>query len=143
MQLYTEGPFDKVVTFLGVGKYRISMEIPKIFLDIPAVAFLGGHTMEELITAEQLATEYALMKAQRLNCTITLPEVNAFTIGQLIQLLEIKTAFAGELLNINAFDQPGVEEGKNATYALLGRPGYEDKKEELDSRPAKRKEYIL
>lgn len=143
VQLYTEGPFDKVVTFLSVGRYRKSLRIPEIFMDIPSLAFLGGRTMEELITAEQLATEYALMKAGRLNNTITLPEVNAFTVGQLIQLLEIMTAFAGELLNINAFDQPGVEEGKNATYALLGRPGYEDKKLELESRPLKRKEYII
>ena len=53
------------------------------------------------------------------------------------------TAFAGELLNINAFDQPGVEEGKNATYALLGKPGYEQKKAELDSAPAKLSRYVI
>lgn len=143
VQLYTEGPFDKVVTFLGVGRYRTEVDIPKVFEEIPGIAFLGGHTLGELIKAEQLATEYALMKARRLNFTITLPEVNAFTVGQLIQLLEIQTAFAGELLTIDAFDQPGVEEGKNATYALLGRPGYEDKKQELQSRPAKKPEYMI
>lgn len=143
VQLYTEGPFDKVVTFLGVGQYRTEVEIPAVFSEIPGIAFLGGHTLGELITAEQLATEYALMKAQRLNFTLTLPEVNPFTIGQLIQLLEMQTAFIGELLNINAFDQPGVEEGKNATYALLGRPGYEEKKQELEARPAKKSEYMI
>ena len=90
-----------------------------------------------------MATEYALLKAQKLNRTITLPEVNEFTIGQLLYFLEVETAFMGELLNINAFDQPGVEEGKNATYAMLGRPGYEDKKAELDGRPKKREEYII
>ena len=143
IQLYTEGPFDKVVTFLGVDCYRTSVAIPKGFEDMPAVSFLGGHTLNELIHAEQTATEYALLKAKRLNRTITLPEVNAFTIGQLLYYLEVETAFAGELLGINAFDQPGVEEGKNATYALLGRPGYESKKAELDSRPKKKKEYII
>ncbi len=143
VQLYTEGPFDKVVTFLGVGEYRKTMEIARGYEDIPAVSFLGGHTLNELIHAEQAATEYALLKAKRLNRTITLPVVNAFTIGQLLYLLEVETAFAGELLNIDAFDQPGVEEGKNATYALLGRPGYEEKKQELDSRPKKKEEYII
>ncbi|MEW6697011.1 MAG: glucose-6-phosphate isomerase [Bacillota bacterium] len=143
VQLYTEGPFDKVVTFLGVDRYRTEVNIPRVFEEIPGIAFLGGHTLGELIKAEQMATEYALLKAQRLNFTITLPEVNAFTVGQLIQLLEIQTAFTGELLNINAFDQPGVEEGKNATYALLGRPGYELKKQELASRPSKKPEYII
>lgn len=143
VQLYTEGPFDKVVTFLGVKEYRSRVDIPKGYEDIPAVSFLGGHTLNELIHAEQTATEYALLKANRLNRTITLPEVNAFTVGQLLYFLEVETAFAGELLNINAFDQPGVEEGKNATYALLGRPGYEEKKAELDSRPKKKDKYIL
>jgi glucose-6-phosphate isomerase len=143
VQLYTEGPFDKVITFLGVGRYRTSMEIPAGFEDIPAVFFLSGHTLNELIHAEQAATEYALLKAKRLNRTITLPEVNAFTVGQLLYFLEVETAFAGELLGINTFDQPGVEEGKNATYALLGRPGYEDKKAELDARPKKKEEYII
>ena len=143
VQLYTEGPFDKVVTFLGVGEYRKTIEIARGYEDIPAVSFLGGHTLNELIHAEQAATEYALLKAKRLNRTITLPVVNAFTIGQLLYLLEVETAFAGELLNIDAFDQPGVEEGKNATYALLGRPGYEEKKQELDSRPKKKEEYII
>ena len=143
VQLYTEGPFDKVVTFLGVGEYRTTMEISKGYEEIPAVSFLGGHTLNELIHAEQAATEYALLKAKRLNRTITLPEVNAFTVGELLYFLEVETAFAGELLGINAFNQPGVEEGKNATYALLGRPGYEEKKAELDARPEKKAEYML
>jgi len=143
IQLYAEGPFDKVVTFLGVKEYRSRVDIPKGYEDIPAVSFLGGHTLNELIHAEQTATEYALLKANRLNRTITLPEVNAFTVGQLLYFMEVETAFAGELLNINAFDQPGVEEGKNATYALLGRPGYEEKKAELDARPKKKDKYIL
>ena len=99
--------------------------------------------MNELIHAEQAATEYALLKAKRLNRTLTLPEVNAFTVGQLLYFMEVETAFAGELLEINTFDQPGVEEGKNAAYALLGRPGYEEKKAELDARPQKKEEYIL
>lgn len=143
VQLYTEGPFDKVVTFLGVGEYRSQVNIPEGYEDIPAVSFLGGHTLNQLIHAEQVATEYALLKANRLSRTITLPQVNAFTVGQLLYFMEVETAFAGELLNIDAFDQPGVEEGKNATYALLGRPGYEAKKEELDSRPKKKDKYIL
>ncbi|MGI6372291.1 MAG: glucose-6-phosphate isomerase [Caldicoprobacterales bacterium] len=143
VQLYTEGPFDKVITFLGVKEYKCTVEIPNGYQDHPAVSFLAGHTLNELIHAEQMATEYALLKAKRLNRTITLPEVNPFTVGQLLYFLEVETAFAGELLGIDAFDQPGVEEGKNATYALLGRSGYEEKKEELDSRPKKNSKYIL
>ena len=75
--------------------------------------------------------------------TITLPKVTAHTLGQLLYFFEVATAYAGELLNIDAFDQPGVEEGKNATYAMFGRPGYEEKKAELDAAPKKDDKYIM
>ena len=142
VQLYTEGPFDKVVTFIAVDKYRSEVVIPGGCQDFPNVNFLCGHTMNELITAERSATEYALTVRGRLNHTIYLPEVNAFTIGELIYFFEMETAFEGELLNVDTYNQPGVENGKNATYALLGRAGYEDKKKELDSAPKKKEEYV-
>lgn len=143
VQLYAEGPQDKVILFLGVDKYKAEITIPKIYEDIPSLGFLGGATHNKLISTEQMATEYALLKAEQTNMTLTVPEVNEFTVGQLLYLFEVATAFAGELLNINAFDQPGVEEGKNATYAMFGRPGYEAKKAELDARPTKNSKYII
>lgn len=142
VQLYREGPFDKVITLIAVENYRKTVEISKGCEDIPDVSFLCGHTMNELITAERKATEYALTTAQRLNYTVTLPEVNAFTIGELLYLFEMETAFAGAMLNIDTFNQPGVEGGKNATYALFGRKGYENTKKEMDEAPAKKGEYI-
>ncbi len=143
VQLYTEGPFDKVLTFVGVDKYRAEIEIPHSFDGLPDVSFLSGHTFNELIQSEQRATEYAVTKSGHLNKTITLPEVNAFTIGQLLYYFEMETAFAGELLGIDAFDQPGVEEGKNATYALLGKTGFDEKRAELDAMPEKNARYIV
>ena len=143
VQLYTEGPFDKIIVLLGVDEYKETITIPKTFEDIPSIGFLGGVTHNKLIQVEQEATEYALLKSGKPNMTITLPKVTAHTIGQLLYMFEVATGFAGELMNINAFDQPGVEEGKNATYALFGRPGYEEKKKELDARPAKDKAYII
>ncbi len=143
VQLYTEGPFDKVLTFLKVDEYRTKYTISEGCEDVPSVSFLGGHTLNELIQAERDATEYALLKLGKMSMTITLPEVNAFTMGQLLYYFQMETAYMGEFLNIDAFNQPGVEEGKNATYALLGRPGYEEKKAELDARPPKKDEYII
>ncbi len=143
VQLYAEGPFDKVIVFVGVDEYKETITIPKIYQDMPSLGFLGGVTQNQLIKNEQLATEYALMKAQKINMTITLPKVNAHTLGQLLYMFEVATAFAGELLNINAFDQPGVEAGKNATYALFNRPGYEETKKELDNRPQKLTKYTI
>lgn len=131
VQLYTDGPFDKTVTFLGVEKYRCELAIPHAVDENPNVAFLSGHTFNELISAEQRATEHAVTVSGHMNKTIIIPEVNANTIGQLMMLLELATAYAGELLDVNAYDQPGVEEGKNMTYALLGKKGYEAKLAEM------------
>ena len=72
-----------------------------------------------------------------------LPEVNAFTIGQLLYMFEMETAFCGALLNIDTFNQPGVEGGKNATYALFGRKGYEATKKEMEESPKKNSDYII
>lgn len=143
VQLYIEGPYDKVITFISVGKYACEMPIAHGCEDIPDVGFLGGHTMQELIQAENKATAYALMRAGRMNYTINMPEVNEFTLGQLMYLLELQTAYTGALLNIDTFNQPGVENGKKATFALLGKRGYEGQKAEMDAAPALDKKYIV
>ncbi len=132
VQLYTEGPFDKVVTFLSVERYREKSPIPHGCETIPDVSFLGGHTMEELIRAENKATAYALTKAGRLNYTIRIPEINEFTLGELLYFFELQTAYAGAMFNIDTYNQPGVEAGKKATFALLGKPGYDLQRRDLD-----------
>lgn len=143
VQLYREGPFDKVITIIGVENFRRDVTISRGCEDIPDVSFLCNHTMSELINSERKATEYALTTAGRLNYTVTLPEVNAFTIGELLFMFEMETAYAGELLGIDTYNQPGVEGGKNATYALFGRKGYEATKKEMDDAPKKKSDYII
>jgi glucose-6-phosphate isomerase len=122
VQLYMEGPFDKVVTLIGLGKYPKEVKIPKAFSNMEGIAYLGGHTLGELIEVERKATAIALSKNSRPNCAIIAPELNAHTLGQLIYMYELQTAFAGALYNINPFDQPGVELGKQYTYTMMGRP---------------------
>lgn len=124
-QLYMEGPFDKVVTLIGLEKYPREVKIPKAFSKMEGIAYLGGHTLGELIEAERLSTALSLAKNSRPNCSITLPELGPHTLGQLIYMYEVQTAFAGMLYNINAFDQPGVELSKKYTYGMMGRKGFE------------------
>ena len=143
VQLYTEGPFDKVVTIIGVEKFRGDVTIAEGAEEFPDVHFLSGHTMSELINTERVATEYALTRSGHMNNTVMLPEVNAESVGELLMFFQLQTAYCGELLNIDTFNQPGVEEGKNATYALFGRKGYEEKRAELDAAPKKDAKYIL
>lgn len=133
VQLYVEGPDDKVITFVTVKDFAASVKIPSDPQLPENVQFLSGHTLEALLSAEQRATEFALTLARRQHQKVVLPSLNAYTVGQLLLLLEWETAYMGELLNINAFDQPGVEEGKNGTYALLGRKGFETKRREIEA----------
>ena len=143
LQLYLEGPFDKVVTFLTMEEFRTTVPIPPAFPGFEAVKYLGGHTLNELIRAEQRATELALTQRGRPNCAIRLPRVDEETVGALLYLLEMQTAYAGELYNINAFDQPGVELEKNFTYGLMGRKGYEAKRREVEQASKPNSQWVV
>lgn len=145
LQLYTEGPYDKVITFLKVGQFRSEVEIANGCEEFPDVHFLSGKTLNQLIGAELHGTEYALYSAGRMSQTITLPQVNAYTIGQLICFFEMATAYSGELLDVDAFNQPGVEGSKLASYAVLGNTSekYLNKAEEMKGRPELLKQYVL
>jgi glucose-6-phosphate isomerase len=124
VQLYMEGPFDKTITLLAARTRPVDLTIPPAYSSIAELAYLGGHTMGELLDAERRATTSALARSGRMNMTIELPAVDPVAIGQLFMLLQIATIYAGELYGVNALDQPGVELGKELTYALMGRPGF-------------------
>lgn len=127
VQLYREGPNDKVVGFCEVEDFGAdqSMTIPT-GMGVEAIEYLEGKRMVDLLNAEKRATEYALVESQRPNYTITFPKVDAHHIGEFIALWEIATAYAGLMLDIDAYDQPAVETGKKATFGLMGREGYSD-----------------
>jgi glucose-6-phosphate isomerase len=124
VQLYMEGPYDKTITFLTVEQRGEDLLIPKAYEEHVELAYLGGHTMGELLSAERQATARALARRGRMNMTLRLPRVDARSVGQLLMLLQIATVYAGELYDIDPLDQPGVELGKQLTYGLMGRPGY-------------------
>lgn len=143
VQLYAEGPFDKVITFIEVQNFRSKCEIPGGLEQLPNVSFLSGNTLNDLMSKELYATRYALTKQKRSNYTIVLDKVDEFNLGALLYLFQMQTAYCGAMLNINAYDQPGVEEGKNATYALFGRKGYEEKARELREATPDSDKYII
>lgn len=130
VQLYTEGPNDKLITLLNVEKPDDPCQIPAEFED-PSLAYLGGTSLEKLIAAEAMGTEKALADAERPVVRFDLDSVSAENFGYLVYMLELATVYAGRFYNINPFNQPGVEAGKKATYALMGRPGYEDLAREI------------
>lgn len=142
IQLYTEGPFDKVIGFIDVADFHTTLTIPETPIDVMDASYLAGQTINKLIASEMRATEYAVTEAGKMNMRITLEKMDAKAIGELFFFLEMATAAAGEFLDINAFDQPGVEAGKIATFALMGREGYEEKAAELNQAAQQDPAYI-
>jgi glucose-6-phosphate isomerase len=138
VQLYIEGPNDKVFTFWAVEKFASQGKIPKVKTGLAAFDALSGQSLAKLIDAERRATAAAMVAAGRPNCTVTLDRVDEEHLGAFLQMMEFQTAFLGELLDINAFDQEGVELGKKFTFALMGRPGYDEWRQQFADYEAKR-----
>ncbi len=126
VQLYREGPNDKLVVFLEVEKQPTDVRIPEVFTDVPGLGYLCKSKLSKLLGAEKVATEYALAMSKRPSVTLKFDGITPFSVGEFIFLYEYTTSLAGELLNINAYDQPAVELGKLATFALMGKAGYND-----------------
>lgn len=123
VQLFMEGPENKTVTFVGVRERGVDLEMSGEFPEVTGVAYLAGHSLAELMDVELRATAGALARRGRPNLSIELERVDAWHVGGLMLLLELATAYAGQLYGVDAFDQPGVELGKQFAYAMLGRPG--------------------
>jgi glucose-6-phosphate isomerase len=115
-----------------VERFDRDVEIPA-GLGVEAIAYLEGKKMSALLAAEKRATEYAFVESHRPNFTIRFPRIDAYHVGQFINMWQITTAYAGLLLGIDAYDQPAVELGKQATFGLMGRAGYESFKTSVDN----------
>jgi glucose-6-phosphate isomerase len=135
VQLFMEGPLDKTVTFIDVGGRAVDLEIPALHQDVPELAYLGGHTLGELLDVERQATAGALARRGRPNMTITVERLDPWHIGSLMMMLAVATVIAGALYEVNPLDQPGVELGKRYTYAMLGRADARDARQEWDALP--------
>jgi glucose-6-phosphate isomerase len=133
LQLYLDGPRDKVVLFLRVGDHGEPLEVPAAYQDMEEVACLGGTSLGALLNESQRATEFALARRGRPSATLDVPEVNAFTVGQLVYLLEMATVASGWLAGIDPFGQPAIERVKELTFGLMGRPGFEGHRAEIEA----------
>jgi glucose-6-phosphate isomerase len=127
VQLFMEGPFNKVITFATVEDLGQDVDIPRpASASLPSdLEYLPGHTLGKLLRAEYEATSAALAQMGRMNCTLHLPDLTATTVGEALMFYQLATGYAGVWYGIDPFDQPGVELGKRLTFAAMGRPGYE------------------
>jgi len=117
VQLWNEGPDNKLVIFLRVLKHATDL---KIGHNLPKpMDFLNGKNLSAILDASYVGTSESLVKSGRPNLTIDIPKIDAVTLGALFMLFEFQVALLGLLYGVNAFDQPGVEHGKQITKKLL------------------------
>ena len=108
-QQHQEGTLDKVVQFIKVAKWANDLTIPNVFPNVKKLADISGVTMGDALEVARQSNADALKSNSRFNACFTLPEVNEYHLGELMYLLAMSVAYEGELLNVDAFNQPGVE----------------------------------
>jgi glucose-6-phosphate isomerase len=143
VQLYREGPFDKLITFLEVERFNQKLAIPGGDKIPQSLQYLANSNFQTLINSEKLATEYALLESGKPTMTVLFPRISPETVGQFIYLYETAVSYMGGLLEINPYDQPAVELGKQATYALMGKGGYADLVKKIDPVRKRDKKYLV
>ena len=127
MQLYQEGPFDKVTTFITVEDHGTNLEVPNTFADDDEFGYLTGATSDQLLDQSYIGAAYTITSTGRPNMSIHLKGVDEQAVGNLAYMLMLSTVMSAELYGIDPFDQPGVDANKQAVFAQLGRAGFEDK----------------
>ena len=143
VQLYREGPNDKLITFLEAERFNQKLAIPAGLKEAATLDYLANSNFQTLINAEKLGTEYALLESERPTMTVLFPRISAETVGQFLYLYESAVAYMGGLLEINPYDQPAVELGKQATYALMGKAGYADLAKKIEPVKKRDKKYLV
>lgn len=143
VQLYREGPNDKIITFLEVERFGQKVAIPSSMKDVKTLSYLGGTNFQTLINSEKVGTEYALLESKRPTTTVVFPNITPQTVGQFIYLYEVTTSYMGALMRINTYDQPAVQLGKDATYALMGKSGYEELAKQIQPVAKRDKKFMV
>jgi glucose-6-phosphate isomerase len=143
IQLYREGPNDKLFTFLQIENFHKDLKTGPAPESAPELEFLAEKDLSSLLNNEKKATEYALLQSHRPCLTILFPEVSPYTVGQFIYLFEVTTSLTAALFNINAYDQPAVELGKEATFALMDKSGYEEFAQQIQPLTEVDGEYLI
>lgn len=126
MQLFAEGPFDKIVTFLIAKDHGEKIQSPAAWPKVDGVGYLGNTDWNTILDHGYWGAEQHITAAGRPNMTVSIDKLDEQAIGGLYYMLQLSTTMSAELYGIDPFDQPGVDHNKHASFALFGRPGFED-----------------
>lgn len=133
-QYIQEGRRDIFETVIKVEKPRHELTIGLEDSDLDGLNYLAGKTVDFVNTKAYEGTLLAHTDGGVPNLIVTIPELDEYTFGYLAYFFEKACAMSGYLLGVNPFDQPGVEAYKKNMFALLGKPGFEELKAELEAR---------
>lgn len=133
-QYVQEGRRDLFETVIRVENPRKSLTIEKAENDLDGLNYLAGETVDFVNNKAFEGTLLAHTDGGVPNLTVSIPAMDAYTFGYTAYFFEKACAISGYLLGVNPFDQPGVEAYKVNMFALLGKPGFEEKKAELEKR---------
>ncbi|MGE6754210.1 glucose-6-phosphate isomerase [Rossellomorea sp. NPDC071047] len=133
-QYVQEGRRDIFETVIKVSEPRHELKIEKADSDLDGLNYLAGETVDFVNNKAFEGTLLAHTDGGVPNLIVEIPAMDAFTFGYLVYFFEKACAMSGYLLGVNPFDQPGVEAYKVNMFALLGKPGFEEKKAELEKR---------
>ncbi|WP_153465263.1 glucose-6-phosphate isomerase [Sediminibacillus terrae] len=133
-QYVQEGRRDLFETVLHVEEPKSNITIEEDAQDLDGLNYLAGKTIDEVNQKAYQGTMLAHTDGQVPNLIVHLPKLDAYTFGYVVYFFEKACAISGYLLGVNPFDQPGVEAYKKNMFALLGKPGFEEQKQELENR---------
>ena len=133
-QYVQEGRRDLFETVVQISKPKFDLEIEAEEIDLDGLNYLAGESVDFVNKKAFLGTLLAHVDGGVPNMVVEIPEMSAYSFGYLVYFFEKACAMSGYLLGVNPFDQPGVEAYKKNMFALLGKPGNEDLKAELEAR---------
>jgi glucose-6-phosphate isomerase len=133
-QYIQEGVRMLFETVISVETPRRNLSVPVDPKDLDGLNFTAGKRLSEVNRQAELGTLLAHVDGGVPNIIINVPAINEHVIGQLVYFFEFACALSGYMLDVNPFDQPGVEAYKKNMFALLGKPGYEKQAAELRAR---------
>ncbi|WEG10952.1 glucose-6-phosphate isomerase [Pullulanibacillus sp. KACC 23026] len=136
-QYVQEGRRDLIETAVTVKKPNYDITIKEEASDLDGLNYLAGKTMDFVNKNAFTGTVLAHVDGNVPNLHVELDELNEFTFGEMVYFFEKACGVSGLLMGVNPFDQPGVEAYKKNMFALLGKPGFEAQKAELQKRLSK------
>jgi glucose-6-phosphate isomerase len=136
-QYVQEGRRDLIETVVSVKEPKLDITLGKEAADLDGLNYLAGKTMDYVNKNAAQGTVLAHVDGGVPNLSVELDQLNEYTFGEMVYFFEKACGISGLLMGVNPFDQPGVEAYKKNMFALLGKPGYEAEREELQKRISK------